>query len=387
MDLLKKIFLLTLFLFPLGEIIRINFGYDLAIKPLDAAVGILTLLWLLIKVFKGRKIEQEKIALSIILFVASGLFSLITTDLQLTASEFLVSFSYLIRWVAYAGIFFVISDFNKNFKKKISSLLIIVGSLIIGLGYFQYFFFPSLKNLFYLGWDEHMYRMFSVFLDPNFAGAFFVLFFLFLLNVFIKKKTIVMGTLLILTLGAIFLTFSRSALIMLIVSSSVFLTLVNKKIWIVFLLGVIFLALLLSSRYSNIENINLFRIVSAEARLETARNAILMIKDHPVFGTGFNDYRYAQLRYGFRNDKSSIVSHADSSPDNSFLFVLATSGSVGFILFAFMWFNLLRYHIKSDPLLLSSVIGVFVNSLFINSLFYSFIAVWLWIIIAVRENN
>lgn len=384
MALLKTIFILVLFLFPLGEVVRINLGNGVAIRPLDVGVGVLLLSWLTFKFLNKQKIKQFSLLLPILLFAASGLFSLITSNLSLSLSEFVISFSYLLRWTVYAGIFFVVSDFSKEFKRKISTLLIIIGSFVVGLGYVQYFFYPSLRNLYYLGWDEHMYRMFSVFLDPNFAGVFFVLFFLFLANLFLEKKNILIGLFIVLTLGAVFLTFSRSALIMLIISSSLLFVLMNKKIWIAVLLGVIVLVLSASSKYFSIENINLFRIVSSEARLETAKNAIRIIQNHPVFGVGFNAYKYAQLDYGFRNGKAAVMSHADAGADNSFLFVMATTGITGFILYLFLWFKIIKI---ASGLAIASIVGVFVNSMFINSLFYPFIMLWLWIILALSIKN
>ena len=148
MDLLKKIFILVLFLFPLGEIVRINLGKGLVIKPLDIGVAALVLLWLLIKFIRKQKINQTNILLPIFMFALIGLFSLIINSSRLSINEFFISFSYLTRWVIYAGVFFVVSDFDKHFKKKILSLLIFAGSLIVGLGYLQYFFYPSLKNLY-----------------------------------------------------------------------------------------------------------------------------------------------------------------------------------------------------------------------------------------------
>lgn len=384
MDLLKKLFIFVLFLFPLGEIIRIDFGNGAVIKPLDIGIVVLVLLWLVFKFIQKQKIKQTNILIPVALFVLSGLFSLIISNLHLSLNEFLISFSYMLRWVAYAGVFFVVCDFDKDFKKKISKLLIIVGSIIVVLGYLQYFFYSSLKNLFYSGWDEHMYRMFSVFLDPNFAGAFFVLFFLFLTNLFFKKKNKFIGLLILLTLGAIFLTFSRSALIMLSVSSSLLFILINKKIWIGLLLGITLLVLVISSRYFNVENINLFRIVSTEARIETSRNAIKIIQDHPIFGVGFNAYRYAQLNYGFRQDKAKVVSHADSGADNSILFILATTGIVGFLFYSFLWIRILKNY---NVLVVASVIGVLIDSLFVNSLFYTYIMFWLWVIIGLSFST
>ncbi len=380
---LKIIFILVLLLFPLGEIVRINLSNGIVLKPIDVGVGLAVLLWLIFKFKKSREIKQKNILIPILLFATSAFFSLMINYSSLSLNQFFASFAYLIRWVFYAGIFFLVSDFDKEFKRKISNLLVIVGFIIVGLGYLQYFFYPSLKSLFYLGWDEHMYRMFSVFLDPNFAGAFFVLYFLFLSSIFLKEKSILIGLLLILTLGATFLTFSRSALIMLIVSSSLLFVLVNKKIWIALLLVITFVILAISSRYFNIENINLFRIVSTEARFETAKNAIKIIQDHPIFGVGFNSYRYVQIDYGFRN-KNAKVSHADSGADNSILFILATTGIVGFIVYIFMWLKILK---TSTAFIVASIIGVFIDSLFINSLFYTYIMFWLWTVIGLRENK
>ena len=380
---IKKLFIVILFLFTFGEIIRLDFGNGIFIKPLDIGVGLVVFLWLISKFMKRERIKQKYIYIPVLFFAGFGFFSLLINHSNLNINQFFISLMYLIRWVVYAGIFFVVLDFDKNYKKLTSKLLIIFGSAVVVLGYIQYFFYSNLRNLFYLGWDEHMYRMFSVFLDPNFAGAFFVLFFLFLADIFLKKKSLMIGLLAFLTLGAVFLTFSRSALIMLIVSSGMLFVLQKKKIWILLLLLITFVALAISSRYFNIENINLFRVVSSQARLETAKNAVSIISENSLIGVGFNSYRYAQFRHGFRNE-SNIISHADASSDNSFLFVLATTGIVGFILYLFLWFRLIKI---TSILASASVLGVFVSSMFINSLFYPFIMLWLWIILALSIKN
>lgn len=378
MGVLKKLFIITLLLFPLGELIRINLGNSIVLKPLDIGTGLVVIVWLIFKLIKKEKIKQKYVIVPILLFATIGFFSLIINYFSLSLNQFLASLMYLVRWIEYVGIFFVVSEFDKSFKKKIINSILSVGLIVVIVGYIQYFFYPSLKSLFYLGWDEHMHRMFSVFFDPNFAGAFFVLLFLFLSNLFFNKKNKLIGLLSILTLGAIFLTFSRSALIMLITSSAVMFTLMNKKIWIVLLFIITFLVLVISSKYFNIENINLFRVVSTEARLETAKNAITIIKDHPIFGVGLNSYRYIQIRYGFRN-KNAELSHADAGVDNSILFVLATTGGVGLILYLLIWFRILK--IQFSPLAVASVFGIFIDSMFINSLFYPSLMFWLWVVL------
>jgi len=385
MSFFKKIFILAIFLFSLGEIIRIDYGNGIVFRPLDVVIGMTVVFWLIFKLIKKEKIKQKNIYIPILSFAGIGGLSLLINYSSLSVSEFFISLMYLIRWIAYAGIFFVVLDFDENFKKKISNILIIVGSLIVGLGYIQYFFYSNLRNLYYLGWDEHMYRMFSVFLDPNFAGAFFVLFLLFLVSIFLKKKSILMGLILILTLAAVFLTFSRSALIMLIISTSLLFILMSRKKLIILLFAIVFVAILISSRYFNIANINLFRVASSEARIETAKDTLRIIQSRPILGIGFNAYRYVQVQYGLRN-KINNASHADASTDNSFLFVMATTGIVGLILYLFLWFRMIK---NASVLVIASVVGVFVDSLFINSLFYPFIMLWLWILMGleIKRNN
>jgi len=383
MPILKKIFIFLLFVFPVGEIFRLDFGNGFVIKPLDIGIVILISGWLFLKLFKRQKITQPDLLLPAILFPLVGLFSLLISNLHLQPGEFMVSFAYLVRWVIYLGMFFVVLDFDEEFKKTVLKLLTLSGSLIVLFGYIQYFYYSNLQNLNYMGWDEHMYRMFSVFFDPNFAGAFFVLFFLFLTNKFLQKRSLTTGVLIILTLGAVFLTFSRSALIMLIVASCMLFIFLSRKKLILWLLLLIIIVIGISSKYFYITNINLFRVISSEARLETAKNAIKIIDDHPIFGIGFNSYRYAQFRYNFRS-QTNLTSHADSSPDNSLLFVLATTGIVGFILYVYFWFRLFKI---ASVLAIVSVVGIFADSMFINSLFYPLIMFWLWIILALSIKN
>jgi O-antigen ligase len=169
---------------------------------------------------------------------------------------------------------------------------------------------------------------------------------------------------------------------MLILSSSLLLMLMNKKRMILLLLVITLIILSISSRYFIFENINLFRGVSSNARIETARNALLMLRKSPFIGVGFNSYKYFQLHYGLRLDNP--ISHADAGSDNSLLFVLATTGIIGFILYLFLWFRLLK---AVSALAIASIVGVFVDSMFINSLFYPFIMLWLWIILALRIRS
>ena len=386
MGLLKSLFILIIFLFAFGEVIRIPFA-DLSIKLIDIGVVLLAVYWIIFstKNFKKIKINKE-LAIPVLIFSLIAFLSLLLNARLLTGKEFFISFFYLIRWIAYASVIFIIPTFNSSFKEIIKKSLIFVGFVVVLLGYIQYLLYPNLRNLYYLGWDEHLYRMFSSFLDPNFAGAFFVLYFLFVLNILIgslKKQarffSLFIGLISLFTLIAIFLTYSRSALLMLIVGSFIFLFLNIRSsfailIVIIFLLTTVFLPKAYKS-----EGTNFFRIASSEARIGSARQALELFKDNPVFGVGFNAYRYAKSKYGFHPSMLK-ESHADAGTDNSFLFLLATTGITGFIAYLFIWFKVLKINIRSK-LLIACASALFVDSLFVNSLFYSFLMFWIWTLV------
>lgn len=378
MKILKFLIIFVLVLFPLGELLRFNIGNNIVLKPLDIVVGATSVIW-----FIHRFLQKKEPALKkeFLLFPLIGLGSLIINSSWLKPNEFIASFLYLARWTAYASLFFVVSGFDKPFKEKIRFYLFIDGLIILFLGFIQYFFFSSLKSLYYLGWDEHMYRMFSVFLDPNYAGAFFVLYFLFIADLIYKRKKQrrYLVFILLLTLIAIFLTFSRSALVMLIVGTSVFLFLIKrKKLIFILLTTIVFFALIFSSKFY-VENMNLFREASIKARLANYSTAILIIKDRPFLGIGFNSYRYAKKMYGVKMEWIKAPSHADAGVDNSFLFILATTGIIGFSAYLFLLASIMK---KASVLFISSIIAIFINALFINSLFFAPLMLWMWFILA-----
>lgn len=401
MRFLKLFLLLSLLLFPLGEIFRINVTNEIAIRPLDISVGITSIIFIIINL-KNWKFQKSYLMKPLIYFSVIGLFSLVINCFFLNQYQLFSSSLYLIRWVLYSIIYFVIWSFDSNFKKIISLILIADGIVILLFGYLQYFFYPNLRNLYYLGWDEHNYRLFSVFLDPNFAGAFFVLFFIFLVGIVRfhlaekrYKANIKLSIIMSITLFAVFLTYSRSAILMLIASMGVYLILINKKKLLYVFFGIIACILIILSPTFNKENTNLLRITSSIARIETYNNAFKIIKDHPVFGIGFNAYRYFQQSYGFRDTITKFPNHADAGVDSSLLFATATTGLVGLSAYLFIWYSILKkalaFRNKTSNLfpfvVICSTIGLFVNSIFINSLFFPPLMYWMWIIIGLMESN
>lgn len=405
MNIKKTLIILLLILFPFGEILRFDIGNHIVIKPIDFLTGLIALIWLISNVKKIPLIIKRKWYLYSFPVIAS--ISLIFNFYWLTPQEFIVSAFYLIRWICYFILIFAIYDTDRGFKKKLNKLMLIGGAVIVAAGYLQFFFYNSLKPLWYLGWDDHLNRMFTVFFDPNYAGSFFVLYLIFLFgslfeakkNInskkFISNKYVILVTFLITgTLGALSLTFSRSALLMFAASTIVFFIMIKMKKFVAFALGLLVIYVILISPKFYDENMNLFRVASSLARVSNYEKALVIVKDHPIIGVGFNTYRYTKELYGFDYGWVKAPSHSDAGVENSFLFVAATTGFIGLIGYLLLWYRLV---FKSKPnknkdtdfrnaVIRASATGLFVNALFINSLFYAPIMLWVWLLIGTRQK-
>lgn len=407
MNILKTVFILFLVLFPIAELGRWQLSGGVAIKVNDLALVVVVCTWIILLLTKRFVFPVSKhVLIAFGLFIVAAVLSLIVNSLVFQPHEILVGSLYLVRWILYATLLPIVISFSDRDKKHILFVLIGIGALTVLAGYIQYFFYHDLRNLYYLGWDEHMYRMFTSFLDPNFAGAFFVLYVLLLLATSfyswqkkMRKTSLILGLLLVSTVGAIFLTYSRSALLMFLTSSFVFLLLMKRIKWILGIILILVIFVTIASRSFSIENLNLLRTASSEARVHSAETALKIIERHPIVGVGFNTYRYAQVKYGYRTQEGIQSSHADAGTDNSFLFVLATTGIIGLVAYGYLWFVLSRnigipFHTKQlsvshlvSVVVIASMSGLIVNSLFINSLFYPYIMEWMWVVIGLTLST
>jgi len=270
----------------------------------------------------------------------------------------------------------------------------ISGVVILAIGYLQFFFFSNLKNLYFLGWDDHMYRMVSSYLDPNFAGVIFVL---FLIYFFVYKdklfKNIYMGYFAVLTtFFAVILTYSRGAMLMLTVSALTYSIIKRNYKVILGVLGAFAVAFIILSPRFYIENTNLLRTYSASQRFASMRQGLFIAKENPL-GVGFNTFRYAREKYGFKDVSITGPSHAGAGVDNSLILILATAGIPGFIAYLYLLFKMFKLgfiNLKKNDMaivLVVSLAGLIVNSLFINSLIYSFIMAWIFLIAGLTENK
>lgn len=396
---MNKLFIILFSLaFIFGQFARVEFGNGIALIAIDIVVGLFSLFWLF-KTFVTHKKVSSPLVLPALIFFGIGIQSLILNLTWLEIPQLLVSSMYLFRFMSYVGLYFFVREFSQNDRRWLVRSMLVCISVTVSIGMFQYFYYPSLRNLFYLGWDDHLYRLFSVFLDPNFTGALFVCFFLYLLlflprfSSFSIIKKAGFFVLLFTTTVSIFLTYSRTAYLMLIMGGILYLLLIGRK-KMVFLFGIGVMVMLLLTVDTSIEGLNPFRIVSTAARLNSYQIATDIFLNHPVLGVGFNTYRYAQNIYGYRTTGSWQTSHADAGTDNSFVFVLVTTGIIGFVSYLFLWYRILEMVIVKvkkrsyfAKITVSTLLSLFVGSMFLNVLFYPFIMAWFFILISLTENT
>jgi O-antigen ligase len=393
MALLKKLTYLLLILFPLLELARVNLIRSVSVSLNDLLVIVIFLVFLALVCLKKIKIKG-KLLFQIIGFFIVCFVSLLVNVFNFSIIHILVSSLYLFRWIAYSALYLTISNQSIAVKKTISKILLFVGSIILLLGFLQYIFYQDLGNLYYLGWDKHLYRLFGTFLDPNFAGIFFSIFTVFVLGYLLEekdtKKKVFYSILSLLSVVAVVFTYSRTALFSLIVSILVFLVM-SKKIKN-FLIFIPFLILIIvsSPKIFQTEGTNLFRSVSSIERLKSIERAGKIFVGNPVLGVGFDTYRYAQYKYGFISGAKWETSHSGSGADNSYLFILATTGIIGFITYAALIrkiFLVTSRDRRWKIVALSSLIGLLTSALFINSLFYPPLMLWFWVLLGITESS
>ncbi len=358
-----------------GQLIRIPFGAG-NLTPVDIGL-IITSIFLIFKI----KLYNPPLFIKFFLaFLATGLISLIFSPLNLSFTEFSNSLFYLIRLSLFA--FFLLlcfSDKSKPFRSRIQSILLYSGISLAILGLLQFIFLPDLSFLSKDGWDPHFFRTVSTFLDPNFVGAYFVLTLLLFLQrrVFYPKWQILFFAVVFL---AVLTTFSRSSYLMFLISG-LSISWLKKSIKTALLILTLFAILLLSFQiYTQVvakpRNIN--REQSASFRLTTWQQGLDIFQKSPLFGVGYNSYRYALQKYDLA-DNQFIESHGSSGNDSSLLFIMATTGLIGLIFYLLFLITLARFGLSENIALPSAVIGLLVHSLFANSLFYPAILLWLFL--------
>lgn len=383
MKILNFLIFLILIIFPFGQLTRLPLRIpEVNIYLQDLIIGGLVILWLLWHSLKKIPLPRPPLIKSILLFVGIATISLLVNSFRLNLREIVIGGFYLLRWIFYAGIYFVIYDiliYDIKWGKKLRWGLVWAGTATAIFGLLQYFLYPDLTNLVYLGWDPHRYRVFGTFFDPGFLGMILVLTLILLISFPTTRRGVKIGG--FITYVTLALTYSRSSYLAWLAGIGViaWIKKAPKFFLIILLLGI--LTIFLLPRPPGSEGVRLEREESIWGRVRNWEQSITIAKDNPILGVGFNTYRYAQKGYGFLEKETWQESHSGAGADSSLLFVLATTGILGFLAYAWLLYDILIYHIR-NPVVLPSIIALLIHSFFNNSLFYPWIMLWVWILIA-----
>jgi len=381
----KVLLFLYLILFPFGQLVRLplklgNFP-EVNFYLTDIVVGLLGLIGGIRAIRGVREKKLPVLAKPIIIFLGVTALSLLVNIPFFEKKGILIAGLYWLRLAAYFGVYFFINLSNWSDWSNLNDLLLVCGGAVAVFGLIQYFFWPDLTTLNYLGWDPHYYRLAGTFLDPNFTGIILVLTIILLIENL--KKHYIYYLLFAICYLSLALTYSRASWL-------AFLGGVGSWFWlkwgkkggrvIIFIIFIIFITAIILPRGPGGEGVKLERTASMESRVRSWQQALIIVKDHPLLGVGFNTYRYTQKKYGFLGEDWQ-TSHSGGGVDNSFLFVLATSGILGFLGLLGLLGKILALSFRKSPLIFASLVAILVHCLFNNTLFYPWVMGWLVIIL------
>jgi O-antigen ligase len=378
MDISKKLNLgnifvfLFLILFPFGQIIRIGI-----LQPIDVIVG----LGALYAVVKGLK--RPNIFRYLRFFLMAVVFSWILSVFVFKQITVLYGFLYLIRLSAYFYFLIYVWNFaeGRSNKRLLLDSLLTLSVVSALFGWVQYFAFPSIRAFMVWGWDEHLYRLVGTFLDPTFLGLIIVFGLLLSINRLIdswKWKGVAVVLFLLVSLA---FTYSRASYLAFVGGLAV-IGICKKEIrkLLYLILGLALLILVLPTSGNTILRIT--RGFSALARIENYGQTIQIFKTSPVFGVGYDNLCLAKAGLVGYVD---FQSHSCSGSDSSLLFVLATTGIVGFMIFLLTIYRVFQSaaHNLYFIIFASCFTAALVHSLFSNSLFYPWVMGFYLMLLAV----
>ena len=256
------------------------------------------------------------------------------------------NFLYILRWLIYSLLFIPFKTLN---TKNLRHMILVLGVVVVSVGLTQYFIYPDMRWLKDFGWDDHYYRLIGSFLDPNFTGIIIVLFLIFLLET--SEHWLLWST----SFLALALTYSRSSYLAFLISMTYIAW--KRKSWqfITLILLLFTVTVTLLPRSSSGEGVKLERTASVYSRFTNWQDTWTIFLKHPILGAGFSSFK----------------------SDSSLLYILAAAGIPGLLLY-------LVYLKNIPPVYL---VPLLVHSLFVNSLFYPPVMVWLSLLIAFQKRS
>ena len=336
-------------------ILSLGFGQLLRFEIYGLPFFIHDLLVLLIIAFNLKTLASITPNKGLKIFGVGLLLGWVNALISYPFAELLVPALYTLRLLSYLCLYLII----KSKKTMINpNVFKISGIIMLTLGLSQYFFMPDMRWAQYLGWDDHLSRLTLPHYDPTFTGVMLALVLLSLVPIMLHLKSFnfLLSTLYSLS---ILLTYSRSVWLSLMMTGFYFIK--NKLVLIAAALVMLLAITALPERFG--EGTNLLRTYSISSRVENDLGYIKKYGWSLLIGRGLNTLILDQ-------EAASLPNHA-TGPNNSYLYVLATTGLVGLIGWG-IFMRSLYLRSSHRPMLVFFV----ASSLFNNVMFYPFALLW-----------
>jgi O-antigen ligase len=346
---IKALLAIIALVIPFAELLRFQIRPEIYLRFLD----LLALFLLALFVAKNHLLlfRFRAYLVLVVIFVISNLVN----------TPNLTGLSYLLRTVLYLSLLPYLVAKKTNYF-KVNKLYLNLGLVLFLLGGFlQYFFYPQLRNLFYLGYDPHAYRWAGLFLDPNLSSLVLVWAFWY----FWQQHGRFVKTASVLSLVALLLTYSRIGYLCFFVGLLYTMVKIKPSKKIYGLVLVMVIGIFLLPRYFG-EGTNLARLNSLLGKYHSSQLAYKQIVKKPILGIGFNNLFLLK-----RNTNSQIGNNSLHGVDNSFLTVLTTTGLLGILSFFWLYYQLWQKQNKQQRLftLIFLVHCLSVNSFFTPSVY------------------
>ncbi|GIW62975.1 MAG: hypothetical protein KatS3mg090_0801 [Patescibacteria group bacterium] len=348
-----------------GLLTRLSFTKEIRFTIFEVLVYIFVLIALL-KIKKDFVIQISKFKFLNFFLVYSWI-NFAFNSTRYNQSSIIIGVFYLIRITVFLLLFPILYTLIKNKYLPSNPLIKIIklsAVLQVIIAIAQILWYPNLRNLQYLGWDPHYFRVFSVYLDTYLTNNIFVLFAFFSLynnwtGLFLLHSLLSLAT------------YARAGIMLFGIA-----LLFNKrflakiKLFFLILAGAVTLILFFLNPYIGGK---LLRSDTVISRIEDSKQALELIKKNILFGIGFNFIgNYKKEVYYYEIAQLKPVYNSKSYFHNLYLSIWATTGIIGFCLFLLALVQLLNLYRFPDIL-----IYVLTYSLIDNALFNVFVLFYL----------
>jgi len=348
-----------------------------------------------------RSFRVDRAGLIGLLFAAIGASSALATAQRdgFSTVELALSLAYLARWLLYFGIYLALINIVR--RRDVNAVWSAVEAVLLifaGFGVVQAAFLPGFAQLVYpdsrayLDWDIQGHRLVSTVLEPNIAGA------MLLVGLLVQLACISVGVRVarwrpLLLFTALVLTLSRSGAAGLVAGVGTILLVrgLSRRLlrWIGVVTALVLVALpklvAFAATYGKFSTGG-----SAAARVLSWIEALRVFREHPLFGIGFNTFGFVQERHGYERFGAAAY-----SSDGGLLFIAVLTGIVGVSVYiAMLWVIVRRcrtiwrdHEVPAEHRGLAIgaaavIVGLCVDSVFVNSLLTTFVMELFWILCA-----